>query len=207
MAKLLRKGCDVVFQERFGIKTQIEYLNDVEVDSNVAARFKRSWKRFLPKAKPIISEYRGERLDAFFRQLEIDGTDERYCRRVTIRYISPKVGYGVFATEDIPPYSTLHHYTGILMLDDDIDPDHDSTFSFSEYKDYSIDAMHKGNWTRFMNHGDPAKGATNVIPWEHYIDEGPRVVFTTGRFGVKKGRQLLYSYGDEYWTERKFVSL
>jgi len=207
MAKVLRKGYDVIFKERFGIKTPIQYLEDIEIDKKAVDRFKRSWKRFLPKAKPIISEYRGERLDAFFRQLEADGTDERYCRRVTIRYISPKVGYGVFATEDIPPYSTLHHYAGVLMLDDDINPDHDSTFSFTDYKTFSIDAMEKGNWTRFMNHGSELLPTTNVIPWEHYISEGPRVVFTTGRFGVKKGEQLLYSYGDDYWTERKFVLL
>ena len=207
MDKVLYKGYDVIFKKRFGIKTPIQYLEDMEVDQKVADRFKRSWKRFLPKAKPIISEYRGDRFDAFFRQLKIDGTDERYCCRVTIRYISRKVGYGVFATEDIAPYSTLHHYAGLLMLDDDIDLDHDSTFSFTDYKTYSIDAMKKGNWTRFMNHGSELLPTTNVIPWEHYISEGPRVVFTTGRFGIKKGEQLLYSYGDDYWVDRKFVFL
>jgi hypothetical protein len=207
MAKVLFKRYDVVFRERFGIKTSIKYLQDIEVDQKISERFHRSWKRFLPKANPIISDYRGERLDAFFRQLKSDGTDERYCRRITIRYISPKVGYGVFATEDIPPYSTLHHYAGVLMLDDDIDPDHDSTFSFTDYKTFSIDAMKKGNWTRFMNHSPEGHPMNNVIPWEHYLPQGPRVVFTSGQNGIKKGRQLLYSYGDDYWTERKFVSL
>lgn len=197
----------MVFKERFGIETPIQYLEDIEVDKKISEKFKRSWKRFYPKAKPIISEYRGERLEAFFRQLEKDGTDERYCWRVTIRFINPVVGYGVFATEDIPPYSTLHQYTGVLMLDDAINVDHDSTFSFTDYQTYSIDAMKKGNWTRFMNHAPEGDSKNNVIPWEYYLPEGPRVVFTSGQYGVKKGRQLLYSYGDTYWEDRQFVNL
>lgn len=207
MVEFLHKRCDVVFKKRFGIQTSIEYLENVEVCPKVADRFKRSWRRFLPKAKPIISEYRGERLEAFFRQLQADGTDERYCQRVTIKYINEKVGYGVFAKVNIPPYSTLHHYAGVLALDDKIHPDHDSTFSFTDYKTFSIDAMKKGNWTRFMNHSPEGHPRNNVIPWEYYLSEGPRVVFTSGQHGIKKGEQLLYSYGDEYWAERKFLSL
>lgn len=207
MVNFLWKGCDVVFKERFGIRTSIQYLEDIKVDRKVTSQFNRSWKRFLSKAEPVISAYRGERLDAFFRQLKVDGTDDRYCRRVTIQYINREIGYGVFANEDIPPYSTLHHYVGVLMLDDDINPNHDSTFSFTDYKAFSIDAMKQGNWTRFMNHSGEGHPSTNVIPWEHYLPEGPRVVFTSGRYGIKKGKQLLYSYGDEYWIERKFLSL
>lgn len=197
---------NVIFKRRFGICTPIQYLDDIEVDKKIARQFRRSWRRFYSNAKPIISDFRRERLEAFFRQLKKDGSDERYCRRVAIRYIDSVVGYGVFALETIPPYSTLHHYAGVLMFDDDIHVDHDSTFSFTDYKAYSIDAMEKGNWTRFMNHSPEGHPKTNVIPWEFYLPEGPRVVFTAGQHGVKKNQQLLYSYGDEYWEERKFLS-
>jgi len=197
----------MTFKKRFNINTKIEYLEDLELDPTSKHRFHRSWKRFLPRARPIISEYRAERFDAFFRQLALDGTDERYCRRITIRYIGKKVGFGVFAIRDISPYSTLHHYAGVLKLENDIDPNHDSTFSFTDYKMYSIDAMNKGNWTRFMNHGAEGHAHTNVIPWEHYLPEGPRVVFTSDQHGIKRGQQLLYSYGKEYWAHRHFVQL
>ena len=207
MSKNSCKGFNVIYKKRFGIRTPIVYLENMEVDEKVRDRFQKSWKRFYPKAKSIISESRGERLEAFFRQLKKDGTDERYCKRVTIRRINSHVGFGVFATEDIPPYSTLHHYAGVLMHDDDLDPDHDSTFSFTDYKNYSIDAMEKGNWTRFMNHSPDGNPKTNVIPWDYYLPEGPRVVFTSGQYGIKKDQQLLYSYGDTYWEERKFSSL
>ncbi len=197
----------MLFKQRFSINTKIEYLEDIEIDPTVKQRFNRSWKRFLQKAQPIVSDYRGERFNAFFRQLAADQTDERYCRRIAIRYVGKKVGFGVFATQDIPPYSTLHHYAGVLKLESDINPGHDSTFSFTDYKVCSIDAMEKGNWTRFMNHGAKGHPHTNVIAWEHYLIDGPRVVFTAHRCGIKRGEQLLYSYGDDYWADHNFISL
>lgn len=197
----------MTFERRFKIKTDIEYLEDLEVEPKSERGFKRSWNRFFPRAKSIISPYRADRFDAFFHQLTVDGTDERYCRRVVIKDVGKGVGFGVFALKEIPPYSTLHHYTGVLTFEENLDPDHDSTFSFTDYRTYSIDAMKKGNWTRFMNHSAEGDTHTNVIPWEHYLPEGPRVVFTSGRHGIKRGKQLLYSYGDEYWMNKEFVNL
>ena len=192
-----------MFKKYFGIETPISYLSDIKVQKKVEKRFERSWKRFLNKAEPIISESREERFDAFFRQIERDGCDERFTRRVNIRFINPVVGYGVFAKEDIPPYSTLNHYTGLLMLDDDVNPDHDSTFSFTDYKTFSIDAMKHGNWCRFMNHCAERESNNNAIPWEYYHESGPKIVFSSGSKGIKKGKQILYSYGDDYWSEKE----
>ncbi len=198
---------DPMFEKYFNLKTPIIYLPDVKVQDKVEDSFKKSWSRFYKKADSIISEYRAERFEAFFRQLAKDGTDERYTRRVDIRYISKKVGYGVFAAENISPYSTLIHYTGLMMLDDEIDPSHDSTFSFSSFKKYAIDAAKHGNWARFMNHAPEGHATNNVIAWEYYTQKGPRIVFTAGSKGIKKGAQLLYSYGDEYWETKTCINL
>lgn len=201
----LKRKVDPMYKNYFGIETPIVYLEDLKIPKKIEERFKRSWKRFFKKAEPMVSEFRGERFDAFFRQLKKDGCDERYNRRISIRFINPVVGYGVFAKEDIPPYSTLCQYTGLLMIDDEIDPDHDSTFSFTNYKTFSIDAAKHGNWARFMNHCAEGEKKNNAIPWEHYLEEGPRIVFTSGQHGIKKGKQILYSYGDDYWVDKKCV--
>ncbi|QVL57344.1 MAG: SET domain-containing protein-lysine N-methyltransferase [Simkaniaceae bacterium] len=203
----LKRKVDHMFKKYFGIETPIVYLEEIKVQKKIEDRFNRSWKRFFNKAEPIISDFRIERFDAFFRQLERDGSDERYNKRISIRFINPVVGYGVFAKEDIPPYSTLVQYTGLLMLDDEINVDHDSTFSFTDYKTYSIDAAKHGNWARFMNHCAEGQKGNNAIPWEHYTEKGPRIVFTSGSHGIKKGQQILYSYGDDYWTEKKCLKL
>ena len=198
----LKRKVDPMFKKYFGIETPIVYLEDIKVQKKIENRFNRSWKRFYKKSEPIISDFRIERFDAFFRQLERDGSDERYNRRVSIRFINPVVGYGVFAKENIPPYSTLVQYTGLLMLDDEINVDHDSTFSFTDYKTYSIDAAKHGNWARFMNHCVEGEKGNNAILWEHYTEKAPRIVFTSGPQGIKRGQQILYSYGDDYWTEK-----
>lgn len=198
---------DPIFKNRFNIKTPIVYLSDVKVDQEFKTQFQRAWKRFYKKADSLLSNTRQKKIDAYFRQMERDGSDERYCRRIAIRYVSKTVGYGVFAKEDIAPYATLHHYAGILTGDDKLNEEDDSTFAFSELKKYSIDAMRAGNWTRFMNHADENDVKNNVVPWEYYHKEGPRIVFTAGAHGIKKGSQLLYSYGEDYWEAKgKFVN-
>lgn len=196
------------FKKTFGIDTPIHYLPDIKVEKKIEKQFARSWKRMYRKKDPRISDYRKERFAAFFRTLLRDGSDERYCKRVEIRWIDAKVGFGVFAKEVIPPYSTLNQYTGIVMLDREVDPNHDSTFSFTDLKNYSIDAMHAGNWTRFINHGEERHPKTNAIAWEVcFEDLGPRIVFTSGKEGIKRGEQILYSYGDEYWNQKKALLL
>jgi len=202
-----KKKWDQTFKKLFNIETDVVALQSIEIDEKIAKRFQRFWKCFYKRAEPMTSNYRRERFDAFFRQLERDGCDDRYTKRITIRFISSKVGHGVFANEDIPPYSTLIHYVGLLTLDREIDPKHDSTFSFSAIKNYSIDAALRGNWARFMNHAPEKSPANNAVPWEYYTAAGPRIVFTAGAKGIKKGEQILYSYGDDYWKGKRPLSL
>jgi SET domain-containing protein len=202
-----KERIDPTFKRKFGIQTSIVYLKNSYVEEGLEKRFAAAWKRFYKKSETLVSDYRTQRFYAFFRQLGREKGDDRYTKKVAIRFIDPKVGYGVFAKENIPPYSTLHHYTGIFRLDRKISVRHDSTFSFNKFSLFSIDAMKAGNWTRFMNHSDEKNPKTNVIAWELYLEEGPRIVFTSGSHGIKKGAQLLYSYGEIYWKTKNFVKL
>jgi len=194
-----KRDIDPSFKKYFKIETEIVYLSNVQVQERVEARFERSWRRFYNKATHTISESRQEQFARFFRRLERDGCDERFTRRVDICFINPVIGYGVFAKENIPPYSTLNHYAGVLMLSRDIETSHNSTFSFNDFKAFSIDAMKHGNWCRFMNHCPEKQPNNNTISWEYYHNSGPKIVFTSGSRGIKRGEQLLYSYGDNYW--------
>lgn len=200
-----KKKNNLVFKQLFGIATPIVYISDIKIQKGVEEEFQTAWKKFYRRAKPLVSPSREEKLKKCMQRIWKEKTDKYYCRRVAIRYIGPKIGFGVFAVEDIPPYSTLTHYAGILRPERSIRPSYDSTFAFTKFKAFSIDAMHYGNWARFMNHGEGS--SINVIPWELYLPEGPRIVFSAGRKGIKKGEQLLYSYGDEYWEEKKFELL
>lgn len=196
------KKPDPTFLKHFQIRTKIHYIYDVQVEPQVEEKFRRAWNRFFKKYH-VKETNRSKRFDAFFERLR-KGKTQTNSDRVAIKYIDKTIGYGVFAKKDIAPYSILNHYSGILRLDKSINPDNDSTFTFSDFPKYAIDGLDSGGWTRFMNHGKEGAPETNVTPWEHYIPEGPRIVFTASHRGIKKGEQLLYSYGDMYWEEDEF---
>ncbi len=198
---------DPTFKKRFGISTPIRYVYDVMVDPKHRAAYEKAWKKFQNETEQVGSVYRRKRFDALLRRTEKLGDDLPYTKRVAIRYINKNVGFGVFAKQYIPPYSILNSYGGILKPDKLVNPENDSTFMFSDFPKFSIDAAHAGNWCRFMNHSPEGSNQTNVVAWEHYSDWGPRIIFTAGNKGIKKSAQLLYSYGDSYWEEDAFEKL
>lgn len=159
------------------------------------------------KTSPLARLLGAKKFDRLLKTVEELDDDLSFTTRVEIRYISKKVGYGVFAKERIPPYSVLNSYAGLMRPDKAIATDNDSTFMFSEFLSFSLDAAKQGNWCRFMNHSPPRNPHTNVVAWEHYSDWGPRIIFTACRHGIKKGAQLLYSYGDQYWEGDGFIEL
>jgi hypothetical protein len=192
------------FEGRFGVTPKVKYIEEYEINSRYCADFKRSYKEI---SRPKITKTRQKQFEAYFRNLKKRGSDYFYSKRVCLKYINKKVGYGVFANVDIPPYSTLCHYVGKVILTKNLKAEHDSTFSFNHFEKYSIDAMKKGNWARFMNHSDLNAPSNNVLVWEYYAKDFPYIVFTSGHKRIKKGTQLLYSYGEEYWKDRKSLKL
>ncbi len=195
---------DPTFKERFGISTPIIYSHDVIVDPKWKEKYTKAWKKFRNEFELCGSVRRHQRFDKLLKRVEQLGDDLPFTHLVEIRYINKDVGYGVFAKQYIRPYTLLNLYGGILRHDEAIAEDNDSTFMFSNFPDFSIDAAKVGNWCRFMNHSETG---TNVIAWEHYSKWGPRILFTAGRKGIRKGAQLLYSYGDSYWEDEGFEEL
>jgi len=195
---------DPTFKKRFGISTPIRYIPDVVVDPKIEKAFQTYYKKFLREHELLGSPLRRKRFDGLLKRIKRERDDLHFCKRIEIRFINKNVGFGVFAKVTIPPYSLLNHYAGLLTLDKEIDPNNDSTFKFSDIKKYSLDAAKQGNWCRFMNHSPEKDKRTNVTAWEHYSEWGPRILFTANHRGIKKGTQLLYSYGDEYWVEGNF---
>lgn len=195
------------FKDRFNIDPPVKYIEEESIHKAYLSDYQGLYNKFFKNFTPSLSKTRTKQFIAYFKKLEKAGNDLAYCKRVSLKYISKKVGYGVFAKEDIPPYSVLCHYVGVVIPTKNLKAEHDSSFSFEHFPNYSIDAMKKGNWARFMNHSDLGSATNNVTVWEYYSPHGPKIVFTSGAKGIKKGAQLLYSYGEEYWEDRKALSL
>lgn len=132
---------------------------------------------------------------------------------VLIRPISnpshPAVGqYGLFAAKKIPPQTHIIDYVGELHCDD-----RESNYDLSLYRsqdgtNIGIDASTMGNEARFIN---DYRG----------IREKPNAVFVDGRTGsgelrmsvwsasqtIKKGDEILVSYGKGWWCARQSSTL
>lgn len=118
-----------------------------------------------------------------------------------IKWVSSLVGYGLFAKEDIPQYSFIGEYTGIVRKrDKKLDYYNDYIFGYVAGGDatpYVIDALEHGNHTRFLNHSDEPNLYSTWI-----IHKGVCHIILVSKSFIKKDTQLTYDYGPTYWKKR-----
>ena len=114
-----------------------------------------------------------------------------------IRYIDAIGSYGVFAKEDIPEESVFT-YAGKLRKTEDIPEDNHYFFSLDDtpFENWGVDAKDYGNYARYINHAPP--DVSNLETEILFTTSLPTIAIVTSR-DIKKGEQLLYDYGEEYW--------
>ncbi|KAL1951794.1 hypothetical protein VTO73DRAFT_943 [Trametes versicolor] len=129
---------------------------------------------------------------------------------VTIQLITetshPACGqYGLFAAKKIPPHTLILDYIGEVHCDDRPDSDYDlSLYRTPDYISVGIDAQHAGNEARFINDYRGVKGKPNAAFQERRTDSGElRMSVWSGAEALKKGDELLVSYGKSWWRERQ----
>jgi len=119
---------------------------------------------------------------------------------VSIRYIDASVGYGVFADKKIAPCAFVGEYTGLIQERNRKQLKGKSyclRYTLWEgKKQFTIDAEHQGNFTRFINHSaNPNLGLQSVY-WRGL----PRMIFVALQ-EIKEGSQLTFDYGAFFWKE------
>ena len=152
--------------------------------------------------KELIKQTQGEKIDAEAFQLGLRYKQEILSGFVVssdVRFISEKVGYGLFAMKGISPGDFVGEYVGEIKRRD--------YFSSSDYlyrypvKDaadipYLIDAKN-GNLIRFANHSK----TFNMKSFLAYVEPFYHQIFLATK-PIKKGEQLVYDYGNNYWYSR-----
>ena len=125
-----------------------------------------------------------------------------FVANVSIRWIDDDVGYGVFAEEDFEAGTYIGEYTGQVRTLNRWRPDSNAyclqypTRLFS-WKYFIIDAFKEGNETRFINHNDVPNLQLSCA-----VDRGlSHLIFFTNR-KVKKGEELTFDYGPDFWRHR-----
>jgi hypothetical protein len=118
-----------------------------------------------------------------------------------IKWCDEKIGYGVFAETDLPPFTFIGEYTGAVRKRCRADKKNSYCFDYSigegKKSPFIIDAEKQGNITRFINHSN----APNLEPISVLSGNLMHVILLT-RSWIKKGQQLTYDYGEDYWKKR-----
>lgn len=126
--------------------------------------------------------------------------EESYIAPVSVRWIDPEIGFGLFAEVDLEEGTYIGEYVG------EVRPNNNHLF-LSDYlysypildeigRNYVIDA-HKGCLTRFINHSYQP----NLDSPYAFVDGFYHMILLANR-PIKKGEQLSFNYGKNYWAIR-----
>lgn len=113
--------------------------------------------------------------------------------------------YGLFASKKIPPRTLILDYIGEVHCDERPASDYDlSLYRTPDHVSVGIDAHYVGNEARFINDYRGVKGKPNAVFHERRADNGElRMSVWSGPEAIKKGDELLVSYGKSWWRERQ----
>lgn len=126
--------------------------------------------------------------------------ESAYIPKVSVRFVSDEVGFGLFAEEDLQEESYVGEYVGLIRKNNDYGQFNHYLYSYpvldSILRNYVIDAS-KGNLIRFVNHSfEP-----NLKPSYAYFSGFYHCILIAQK-PILKGAQLTYNYGKKYWYVR-----
>ncbi|KAI0757305.1 hypothetical protein C8Q80DRAFT_1215972 [Daedaleopsis nitida] len=113
--------------------------------------------------------------------------------------------YGLFAAKKIPPRTLILDYIGEVHCDHRPASDYDlSLYRTPDHVSVGVDAQAAGNEARFVNDYRGVKPRPNALFQERKTDTGElRMSVWSGSESIKKGDELLVSYGKSWWKARQ----
>ena len=126
-----------------------------------------------------------------------------YLPEVSIHDLGKKIGYGLYAEQEIPTKTYVGEYTGIVRKDNQRYFTPMNNYCYEYPVPDEIDRSHVidatcGNLTRFINHSYKP----NLKPIHVFYGGYYHLIFISLRL-IKKGEQLCYNYGRQYWYVRQ----
>eukprot|EP00466_Bigelowiella_natans_P019624 jgi/Bigna1/144574/aug1.89_g19282 len=169
----------------------------------------------LPKGWPPEIDFKSdcdwtgvcEELQAKLRPKQ--NNEKRACRSVRIRVIEDEnhPAYrqrGLFAAGTIKPRTHIIDYVGKILPESKESQTSDYIIAFTE--NLSIDAEKHGNESRFINDFRGTGGKQNVKFDTYESQEGTRLGVFSMKEPVRKGEELLVTYGRGFWKARGLLA-
>ncbi len=184
-------------------KGQIELLGRIYVDTSMNdSQMALELQAAACIEYDQLSDAEKSVVDNYYRLLK-----QKYEAPWYLKYISKKVGYGIYAAADIEKGQLIGEYAGIIYDEQtykrvprnanycwNLPPP--SRIKNAKY--YYVDSIHYCNFTRFINHSY----RPNVVPVHIFTSEGPRMLYVAAR-DIEKDEQILVNYGQGYWRGRE----
>jgi uncharacterized protein len=182
--------------EELEIHLNFKFLSQIDFETIADSREIR--KKGIEKLKNNKVNKKSRALgNKFFKQIKI-----AYIPDVSIRSLE-NIGYGLFSEQNLYAGNYVGEYTGIIRKNDRryFEPLNNYCYEYPVFdhigRSFVIDAT-KGNLTRFINHSfNP-----NLKPVYAFYEGFYHLIFLALR-DIKKGTQLCYNYGQNYWNIRE----
>lgn len=129
--------------------------------------------------------------------------ENRYLAPMSLRWLGDDVGYGVFASEDIEAEGFIGIYTGeVVARTSYMSVDYAWAYPLKTLEGGKIilDAKFIGNEMRFVN---DSRTPNCIVKYVLGFD-GIWHVCYVALTPIKKGEQILVSYGEGYWKTRAY---
>ncbi len=126
-----------------------------------------------------------------------------YIPNVSVHFVHPSIGHGLFAEELIKKGQYVGEYTGVVRRNDRryFEPINNYCYEYPVPDDigrnFVIDATH-GCLTRFINHSSKPNLKPIHVYWKGFY----HLIFLALK-EIKPGVQLSYDYGEPYWYIRE----
>lgn len=177
---------------------QVRYLDELEL-SNL-----KTCKIIQKKCETAVAKEWITPKQKWLGHYYAQAMERRSPLDLTIAWINPLIGYGVWTKRSIAAKAFVGEYTGVVRkrrffgrwknlycFDYTIGPGRSSSLV--------IDCQDAGNHTRFINHSSsPNLDLTSI-----YFKGMMRVILTAKK-EIPAGAQLCYDYGEDYWEKRGY---
>ncbi|MFA5998435.1 MAG: SET domain-containing protein-lysine N-methyltransferase [Candidatus Babeliales bacterium] len=193
-----------VYQTKPDVKRLFEdlgiiHLENNKIDSSICGDLDARKTAYYRNNKALLDQYKIKYASC---------VAQHYRAPFYIKWISEKVGFGVFASADIKAGELVQEYTGILRVPSKhkglFADDTTYSWNYPAVGNYAaalhLDSKFEGNEMRFVNHGnDPNAVQITIIGADNLF----HVCYIASR-NIKTGEQILVSYGKDYWACRNY---
>ncbi|WP_028973979.1 SET domain-containing protein-lysine N-methyltransferase [Spirochaeta cellobiosiphila] len=178
----------------------LDYINEVII--NYPDYHLMPWEE-----SPYYQKYKEDFQDAVLRYGDL--IDEGYVAPCSIQANPDGMGYGLFCEKDMRNGDLLGVYTGVVQealaevaLNKEkskftTDYAWDYPDQLEGYPEMEINALHKGNELRFVNHS-----FTPNCDVEHTLYKGVWQLLFLANQDIPKGQEFFVDYGDDYWSSK-----